>query len=527
MSEIKYILYARKSTESEDRQVQSIDDQIRLMTEHADKHGLTVIKKFKESKSAKAPYKRPEFNSMLAMIEDGTANGILCWQLNRLSRNPTESGLLQQLLQDDKLLSIQTNDRAYLPEDNAIVFSVDASMSNQFIRELMKNVRRGMHSKAQKGWMPGNPPIGYKNDRENKIIINDPDRFDLVRRMWDMMLTGTYTVKAIGEIAEKDWGLLTLKRRKNGGKPLSYSGVYDMFHNPFYKGVLRYCGEEYAGLHEAMVTEEEFDRVQELIHGKLPERAKNKEYIFAFRGMIECGECGCSITPQHCVKRQKNGVLREYDYYRCTLRRRDYKCHQKTYIREEELNEQIKSELKKRTINPHFYELAVLALQEINESKIGEQIKISETQNKAIAAKENETRELGRMRYRGECPDDEFYASESKKLDGELKELKKARAKAERKAKMWRVEADETFSFARYAEEDFASDNLENKRKVLAKLGQNLTLLDGKIQFTPNKYLVPVIQEYPGLVAKLEAVRDAPQQIRDRVETEVKSVWYA
>jgi site-specific DNA recombinase len=106
MSEIKYILYARKSTESEDKQVQSIDDQLQLMTEHAEKHGMKIVKKLKESRSAKAPNRRPEFARMLEMIDNGEATGILCWQLNRLSRNPTESGLLQQLLQDEKLLNI-------------------------------------------------------------------------------------------------------------------------------------------------------------------------------------------------------------------------------------------------------------------------------------------------------------------------------------------------------------------------------------------------------------------------------------
>ncbi len=527
---LKLALYARKSTEDSSKQVQSIPDQIKLMREKATLLGYVLKPNkdiFQESKSAKMPGIRDEFSRLIREIQAGTYNAIICWSTSRLARNPQESGIIQQLLQDGKLQLIITDNKTYYPEDNAIIFAVEMGMNSQFIRDLMAGVRRGMNSKAQRGWWPGRPPIGYKNDRENKIIIEDPDRFDMVRRMWDMVLDGTYTVKAISEIAEKEWGLRTIKRKKSGNKPLSYSGVYDMFHNPFYKGVIRYNGQEYPGLHRPMITEEEFDRVQSLIHTKLPERARNKEYIFAFRGMLRCGECGCSITPQHNKKTQKNGVAREYDYYRCSLRRRDYQCSQKKYKTEDDLNEQIKYELKQRTIMPHFYDLAVLALQEMNETKITKQVKVSETQNKAIAAKENEIRGLGRMRYRGECPDDEFYTSESKKLESELKALKKARTKAERRAKEWRAVADETFSFARYAEEDFNSDSIENKRTVLAKLGQNLTLMDGKIQFTPNKYMIPVQDAYPALVARLESVRDAPQQIREQVENEVKSVWYA
>lgn len=527
MKELKFVLYARKSTESEDKQVQSIKDQIENMTELAEKRGLEIVKVLRESRSAKTPHQRPEFAKMLAMIEDGKADAVLCWQLNRLSRNPTESGMLQQLLQDEKIQCIQTIDRAYLPDDNAIVFSVEAGMSNQFIRDLMKNVRRGMRSKAEKGWLPGVPAVGYKNDRENKIIVIDEQRFHIVRKMWDMMLTGTYTVAQISDIAEKEFGLTTIRRKKRGGKPLSYSCVYNMFHNPFYAGILTYGGEQIPGKHKAMVSEEEFDKVQQQINKNHAARPnKRSELIATFRGLLRCGECGCSITPSHVVKRQKNGVVREYDYYHCSLRKKNYKCSQHDYMSEEDLADQIKSAVSKYTISPRFYEIAVQALQEMDEHEIVQQVQISESQNKAITAKEKEIRELGRMRYRGECPDDDFYRSEKKKLEDELKDLVKARSKAEAKAKDWRVEADETFSFARYAKERFDGDDLEKKREVLVKLGKNLNILDGKLYFTPSKYLVRIEEAYPVLEERMERVGTLPQQMKKEAEASIISDWY-
>src|SRR6266540_1364507 len=131
MKEIRYVLYCRKSSEAEDRQVQSIEAQIEVMTKLAEQRGLKIVKVLKESKSAKTPFVRPEFTKMLAMIEKNEADGILVWGISRISRNPYESGALQQLLQDEKIRSIQTHDRAYLSDDNAVVFTVEGAIANQ------------------------------------------------------------------------------------------------------------------------------------------------------------------------------------------------------------------------------------------------------------------------------------------------------------------------------------------------------------------------------------------------------------
>ena len=192
-AKIKYFLYSRKSSESEDRQVQSIDDQINRLKRIADDLNIEVVKIYTEAKSAKKPNNRPIFDEMVERIEKGDASGILCWQINRLSRNPIDSGKLSWLLQRGVLKSIQTIDRQYLPEDNVLLFSVESDVANQYILDLSKNTKRGLQSKLEKGWQNGIAPLGYLNDKENKTIIIDPERFNLVRKMWDLMLTGNYT----------------------------------------------------------------------------------------------------------------------------------------------------------------------------------------------------------------------------------------------------------------------------------------------------------------------------------------------
>ena len=78
MENIKYILYARKSSEDKSRQIQSIDDQIKVLKEIANNLGLNIVTTLTESKSAKEPNNRPQFSKMIQMIEAGEADGILC-----------------------------------------------------------------------------------------------------------------------------------------------------------------------------------------------------------------------------------------------------------------------------------------------------------------------------------------------------------------------------------------------------------------------------------------------------------------
>jgi site-specific DNA recombinase len=533
-SKLNFALYARKSTEDKKKQVQSIEDQKRIMKERGASLGVYVKRKaiFTEEKSAKTPGIRPEFARMIADIHEGKYNAIICWQLNRLARNPQESGMLQQMLQDEVIKCIVTNDKTYLPNDNAVLFSVESGISNQFVRDLMVNVRRGMHSKAEKGWLPGVPACGYLNDRENRTIMVDNERFGLVRQMWDYMLTGMYTVPQIARMADKEWGLRTKIRGERGGKPLSTSGVYAMFQNPFYMGYLRYGGKLHKGNHTPMVTPEEFDNVQELIkryRNPRPKDVEEKEELFPYRGLVKCGECGCSITYTRIEKKQLNGNVHIYEYCYCTRRRSDYDCSQTishSRITPQELTKLIRAEISKYTIMDDFFKWACQYLDQFNEAEIASQEQVYESQVKTIATIENEIRELGRLRYRNQI-DDEFYTSEKQELENRLVTLRGQLQDQEEHNKRHRQLLDKYFNFARYAKEDFESDNDLKKKEVLSIVGQNLLLKDGVLEFEPIKYLMPVFEKYPELEKQYLSVQTYPEQRRKEAVASIISAWYA
>ena len=512
---LRYRLYARKSTDTEDRQVQSLGDQVKVMKDIAKRESARIIgEPVIESKSAKRPFARPLFEELLREIEDGKIDGIVCWKLDRLSRNPADSGRIQQLLQDGRLKHILTNEKSYFPEDNAIVFSVEAGMSNQYIRELASNTKRGMQSKAEKGDKPGIPPIGYLNDRLEKVIIPDHDRFTLIRILWDKMLTGTYSIAQLVRLADSELNITTPVRSRTGGKPIAYSTLCTMFRNPFYTGQIKFKDQLYPGNHTPMVTKEEFERVQQIIDPTHTTRPKDVTYNFQLRNLFRCGECGYAITAEQKSKIIKStGKKREYIYYHCTGKSKDSKCSQpKLHVSEDVLLEQVKEKLSMFTIDPDFYKLAIEALAQEEDEVVEKDQTKTDAHNKAIDKKKQAVVNLRRMRYNGDADDDSWYYAEMQTLEEELAELQNKRNSAEYKARNWRAKADEVFTFARYAKEDFDGDDLEKKRSVIVKLGEIITIMDRTIQFTPNKFFIPLEKMNESKLLLSEMVRTDFQQ---------------
>jgi site-specific DNA recombinase len=166
---MRFFLYARKSTDTEDKQVLSIEAQLAELRSLARREGLEIAEEFIEKRSAKMPG-RPTFNDMMLRIQNGEAQGILCWKIDRLARNPVDGGQIQWFLQQGVIRHIRTHDRSHFPTDNVLMMSVELGMANEYIRQLAVNTARGLRQKARQGIYPGLAPIGYINDPRTKKI---------------------------------------------------------------------------------------------------------------------------------------------------------------------------------------------------------------------------------------------------------------------------------------------------------------------------------------------------------------------
>ena len=186
MNQKRYLLYARKSSESEDRQVLSIEAQLSEMQAIARREGLQIVEILAEARSAKTAGNRPEFSRMVGKLERREVDGVLCWRLNRLARNMREGGVIIDLLSSGAISEIITSEKTYKSGDSVLLMSVEMGMSTQFSIDLARDSKRGLLAKAERGWYPAYPALGYMSDttkrKGERIVIPDPDRFSLVRK---------------------------------------------------------------------------------------------------------------------------------------------------------------------------------------------------------------------------------------------------------------------------------------------------------------------------------------------------------
>ena len=331
-------MYARKSTESEERQILSIDSQIKEMLQLAEREGLEIADIRRESHSAKESGQRPVFKELLEDIRRGKFNGILTWNPDRLSRNAGDLGSVVDLMDQKLLIEIRTYGQHFHNSPNEkfllMILCSQAKLEND---NKSINVKRGLRTRAEMGLWPGVAPSGYLNqkdaDKKCQVII-DPERAPTIKKIFEKVAYEKWSGRKVYH-----WLKFDLNYRTAAGKKhLALGNIYMILQNPFYYGEFEFprkSGQWYKGKHEPIITKELFDAVQQQVKSQFT-RVENKE--FAFTKLMQCGLCGSGISADEKFKKHKNGNVHRYVYYGCSKARdKNCKCG---YINEDVLIEQ-------------------------------------------------------------------------------------------------------------------------------------------------------------------------------------------
>ena len=439
----RFFLYARKSQESEEKQILSIEAQLTELRIFAEREKIEIVQEFIEAMTAKEPG-RPIFNQMIEQIEKGKAQGIISWHPDRLARNSVDGGRIIYLIDTGRIqfLKFPTFWFEATPQGK-FMLNIAFGQSKYFVDNLSENTKRGIRQKLRNGGWPHPAPIGYLNDTKNKTVLPDPVQGPLIQKMFQEYATGKYTQNQLRDAANQ-WGVVS--RHKSKKLPLSI--IQRILTNPFYYGLMPYHNEVYQGKHEPLITRQLFEQVQEVLCGRGRTHEVRKHH-FPFLQFAIC-PCGCAITGE----RQKG-----HNYYRCTKKKGPCK---EPYTREETLDQQITKAIQDVALPSEGYQAMLANLKK--EEKGSSQRSRQEQEFLLANLKETETQldKLLDIHIQGVITQQEYLSKKEKFLNQKIA-LEENLGHLKAKGNLWLEPFQEFLKAAHHADQVAIEKNLAAK----------------------------------------------------------------
>lgn len=301
-TKLRYVLYARRSSTDEGSQVRSVPDQIKYCKRLAELSGLNIVDTLEENGSAKKPNKkiRPRFYDILEEIErGGKYDAILSYAPDRLSRNMLDGGQIINMLDDGKIKDLQFPTHHFTNDPSGkLTLGIMFSISKHFSDELSQKVRRGVSGNWEDGKSGGQPKWGYDREQDGRYRPNE--WFGVVQEAWYMRARGATNMTVLEYLLEKGYHRMTKITRKNKFSkkiPPTEKSVGQMFHDPFYFGILEQTEQsiELSTIQldfEPMIDQDIYNQVQALAYTRKRDTNPKKRAEFKpLAHMVFCGVC--------------------------------------------------------------------------------------------------------------------------------------------------------------------------------------------------------------------------------------------
>lgn len=314
-TQLRYVLYARKSSEEAERQVRSINDQIKECKKLAEHLGLNIVEVLEESKSAKSPGQRPVFDQLMSDIRQGKYDGVLSWNPDRLSRNMLESGQIIDMVDQNVIKDLKFVTHPFSPDANGkMMLGIAFVLSKQYSDNLSQNVTRGVRN----SFLEGRTPIykfGYTRDEKG---LQRPDglNFELIKEAWRRRAKNQESIESIKDYLNMN-GFHRVVKSTDHKQRMTKQKLSRMFTDPFYYGILIQGGEkvDLRTLYNFVpaTTEEQYQQIQMMMRSVRSRFSKKRMAFYPLKQMVRCVYCQENMV----VAPSKSRSGKRYLYFRC------------------------------------------------------------------------------------------------------------------------------------------------------------------------------------------------------------------
>ncbi|MBQ9297558.1 MAG: recombinase family protein [Clostridia bacterium] len=315
-------IYIRLSKEDEEKEKysesESIQNQRTLLMQYIKENKLNFISEYVDDGVSGTSFDRPAFNKMIEDIEQGKINMIITKDLSRLGRNYVQSGYYTETYFPEhnvRYIAILDNIDTGLDSANNDIAPFKSILNEMYAKDTSKKINSVLQSKRKQGEYLGTAPYGYKKDPENKYhLIKDEEAAKVVKTIFRMFLEGYGTMQIADYLSEQKIPIPSdYNKRNRGTKSITYglwaqSTVRFILSNEVYTGTviqgkrkkISFKSKKFVdvpeedwirvpNMHEAIVSQEDYQRARRIIEDTKGSRVVENDYLF--KGLLRCYDC--------------------------------------------------------------------------------------------------------------------------------------------------------------------------------------------------------------------------------------------
>ena len=401
------VIYCRVSTK-EQIEGTSLESQEVACREYARQRNIRILKTFVERGESAKFADRTQLIKLIDFCRESKdkIQSLLVWKVDRFARNVGDHFNIKATLMKYGVRVVSVTEPIDANPEGNLMETILAGFA-QFDNDIRATrTVQGMRRKIQEGIFPWKPPLGYRSaarEGTKKTRPDEPDQpvFGLLQKAWKAFATGEYTKAEIRRLMES-WGVQT-----ENGISMTAQSLDNMFRNKYYAGILvdPWSQEEHAGCHIAMVSLDDFNRVQANVSRRnrsLPHQRDRLE--FPLRGVARCRSCRRYLTGGF-----SKGRSRRYAYYCCGNRECEVRESYPVQGANEEFELFLNRIAPKTELMKTLGEL-IVKFAEKNQSAWNTRRAKRDTEIKRLST---QIQELIRMKSKGFLTDDEFVGQKS------------------------------------------------------------------------------------------------------------------